>query len=63
MLRRVSGITVAEYLASFERLGYTPSLLEQTTGAEKPYASVAELLADWGETDELRDVLLLPDPA
>ncbi len=63
MLRRVSGTTVAEYLGSFEKLGYTPSLLEKATGAEKPYASVAELLADWGETDELRDVLLLPGPA
>jgi FkbM family methyltransferase len=63
MLRRVSGITIADYLSSFEKLGYTPSLLEKGTGAEKPYASVAELLADWGETDELRDVLLLPRPA
>jgi FkbM family methyltransferase len=63
MLRRVSGTTVAEYLGSFERLGYRPSLLEKATGAEKPYASVADLLADWGETDELRDVLLLPGPA
>jgi FkbM family methyltransferase len=63
MLRRVSGTTVSEYLGSFEKLGYTPSLLEKATGAEKPYASVTELLADWGETDELRDVLLLPDPA
>jgi FkbM family methyltransferase len=63
MLRRVSGTTVAEYLGYFEKLGYTPSLLEKATGVEKPYASVAELLADWGETDELRDVLLLPRPA
>jgi FkbM family methyltransferase len=63
MLRRVSGITVAEYLGTFETLGYTPSLLEKATGAEKPYTSVAELLADWGEADELRDVLLLPGPA
>ena len=63
MLRRVSGISVAEYLGSFEKLGYTPSLLEKTTGAEKPYDSVADLLADWGEVDELRDVLLLPGPA
>ena len=63
MLRRVSGTTVADYLGYFEELGYTPSLLEKATGAEKPYASVAELLADWGETDELRDVLLLPRPA
>jgi FkbM family methyltransferase len=60
MLRRVSGTTVGEYLGFFEKLGYTPSVLEKTTGAEKPYASVAELLADWGEADELRDVLLLP---
>jgi FkbM family methyltransferase len=63
MLRRVSGTTVADYLGYFEKLGYAPSLLEKATGAEKPYASVAELLADWGETDELRDVLLLPRPA
>ena len=63
MLRRVSGTSVAEYLGSFEKLGYTPMLLEKTTGAERPYASVAELLADWDEVDELRDVLLLPGPA
>jgi FkbM family methyltransferase len=63
MLRRVSGTTVAEYLGYFEKLGYAPSLLEKATGVEKPYASVAELVADWGETDELRDVLLLPRPA
>jgi hypothetical protein len=63
MLRRVSGSSVAEYLGSFEKLGYTPLLLEKTTGAERPYASLAELLADWGEVDELRDVLLLPGPA
>jgi hypothetical protein len=62
MLRRVSGTTVADYLGYFEHLGYTPSLLEKTTGAQKPYDSVAQLLADWGETDELRDVLLLPRP-
>ncbi len=60
MLLRVSGTTVADYLGYFERLGYTPSVLEKATGAEKPYPSVAELLADWGESDELRDVLLLP---
>jgi hypothetical protein len=59
----VSGTTVAEYLGSFEELGYAPSLLEKATGAEKSYSSVAALLADWGETDELRDVLLLPGPA
>jgi len=63
MLRRVSGMTMADYLGYFEKLGYAPSLLEKATGAEKAYASVAELLADWGETDELRDVLLLPGTA
>jgi FkbM family methyltransferase len=60
MLRRVSGTTVAGYLAYFEDLGYAPSVLEKATGAEKPYQSVADMLADWGEVDELRDVLLLP---
>jgi FkbM family methyltransferase len=63
MLRRVSGTTVADYLGYFESLGYVPSLLEKATGAQKPYDSVAHLLADWGETDELRDLLLLPRPA
>lgn len=60
MLLRVSGTTVADYLGYFEQLGYTPSILEKATGAEKPYPSVAELLADCGESDELRDVLLQP---
>jgi FkbM family methyltransferase len=63
MLRRVSGTTMADYLGYFEDLGYRPSLLEKGTGTEKAYDSVAHLLADWGETDELRDVLLLPSPA
>ncbi len=62
MLRRVSGTSVAEYLGYFESVGYTPALLEKASGAEKPYPSVAALLADWGETDELRDVLLVPSP-
>ncbi len=60
MLRRVSGTSVAEYLGYFERVGYTPTVLEKASGAEKPYPSVAALLADWGDTDELRDVLLIP---
>ncbi len=62
MLRRVSGTSVGEYLSYFEGLGYTPALLEKDTGTEKSYATVADLLADWGETDALRDVLLLPGP-
>ncbi len=63
MLRRVSGTTVAEYLGYFERLGYRPSLLEKGAGGQRTFASVAALLADIGETDELRDVLLLPSDA
>jgi len=59
MLRRVSGTSVADYLGYFERVGYTPAVLEKTSGAERPYSSVAALLADWGDTDELSDVLLL----
>jgi FkbM family methyltransferase len=60
MLKRVSGTTVADYLGYFESLGYAPSVLEKATGAEKPYPSVAAFLADWRDTDELRDVLLVP---
>ncbi len=61
MLRRVSATSVVDYLGYFEDLGYAPSVLEKATGATKQFASVAELLADWGDSDELRDVLLLPD--
>ena len=60
MLTRVSNSTLGEYLSYFEGLGYTAALLEKETGAEKQYASVTDLLADWGGRDELRDVLLLP---
>jgi FkbM family methyltransferase len=60
MLTRVSNTTLGEYLSYFESLGYTAALLEKETGTEKPYASVADLLADWGGRDELRDVLLRP---
>jgi len=62
MLRRVSGTTVADYLGYFESVGYTPVVLEKASGAEKPYPSVAALLSEWGDTDELRDVLLIPSP-
>ena len=60
MLRRVSGMSVADYLGYFESLGYAPSVLDKATGAEKPYPSVAALVADWQDSDELRDVLLVP---
>jgi FkbM family methyltransferase len=62
MLQRVSGQQVAEYLGYFGALGYRPSLLDKHSGTEKPYESVTALLDDWGDVDELRDVLLLPSP-
>jgi FkbM family methyltransferase len=62
MLRRVSDTTVADYLGYFENLGYTASVLGKSASSQRSYESVAHLLADWGETDELRDVLLLPRP-
>ena len=60
MLRRVSGTTVADYLGYFESLGYSIAALEKGSDAEKAYPSVAALLADWDDADELHDVLLLP---
>ena len=60
MLRRVSGTSVAEYLGYFEQQGYRPALLEAGRAQERPYASVAASLSDLGETDQLRDVLLIP---
>jgi FkbM family methyltransferase len=62
MLRRVSDTSVPDYLGYFEGLGYTCTLLEKS-GAETSYPSVAALIADWGDVDDLRDVLLLPDGA
>ncbi|MGO9854443.1 MAG: FkbM family methyltransferase [Acidimicrobiales bacterium] len=59
MLRRVSGTSVGDYLGYFEGFGYTPSLLEKATAAEKRYPSVRALLADWEDGDQLRDVLLV----
>ncbi|HXY26810.1 MAG TPA: FkbM family methyltransferase [Acidimicrobiales bacterium] len=60
MLRRVSDTSVVEYLSWFGDLGYRPSLLDKGSEEEWPYASVDALLADIGDTDELRDVLLVP---
>ena len=63
MLRRVSGMSIADYLGYFEGLGYALAVLEKSSGVEKPYRSVAALLEEWGDTDELHDVLLIPAPA
>ena len=59
---RALGYAVAETLGDFESVGYTPALLEKASGVEKPYPSVAALAGRLGETDELRDVLLVPSP-
>jgi hypothetical protein len=60
MLRNVSGVSIADYLSYFERLGYTLRVLESSTGAEKPYPSVSALLTEWGGRNELCDVMLFP---
>jgi FkbM family methyltransferase len=60
MLRQVSAESVADYLGYFEGLGYAPTVLEPSNGAERTYPSVAALLADWGGENNLRDVLLVP---
>jgi FkbM family methyltransferase len=60
MLGRVSGMSVRQYLGYFEDLGYRPTLLDSDGGAEKSYPSVDGMMADWGEEDQLRDVLLVP---
>jgi FkbM family methyltransferase len=63
MLRQVSAMSVEEYLGYFDRLGYTPTVLEPSTGAEDRYPSMDALLADWGGPKVLRDLLLIPsDP-
>jgi FkbM family methyltransferase len=60
MLRQVSAASIADYLGYFEGLGYAPTILEPSNGAEVPYPSVAALLEDWGGENNLRDVLLIP---
>jgi FkbM family methyltransferase len=60
MLARVSEMSIREYLGYFERLGYRPTLLDAHGGTETPYPSVDAMLGDWGEPDQLRDVLLIP---
>ena len=61
MLTRVSEMSVREYLGYFESIGYLPTLLDKVGGGEKPYPSVDAMLAEWGDLDELRDILLVPD--
>jgi len=51
MLRRVSEMSLGEYLGHFEALGYSPVLLDKETGEERPYADVATLLDSWEVKD------------
>jgi FkbM family methyltransferase len=60
MLTRVSEMSVRQYLGYFESIGYRPTLLDKAGDDDKSYPSVDAMLAEWGEADELRDVLLLP---
>jgi FkbM family methyltransferase len=59
MLERVSNMGLADYLGYFERQGYVPSVLERS-GARRSFPSMVELLADWHDLDELRDILMIP---
>ncbi len=65
MLRRVSGTSVAEVpLGLLRERGVHPGAPgEGEQHGEAISWSVAALLADWGETDKLHDVLLVPSPA
>jgi FkbM family methyltransferase len=60
MLERVSQMSLREYLGYFERLGYRATMLDARSGAETPYPSVAALLRDWTDLEEIADILLLP---
>jgi FkbM family methyltransferase len=63
MLQRVSEMSLADYLGYFERLGYRATMLDAATGTETPYPTMAALLRDWTDLEEIADVLLLPDEA
>jgi FkbM family methyltransferase len=60
MLDHVSAMSVSDYLGYFEDLGYSLTVLASSTGGGRPYPSVAALLEDWGDADELFDILLVP---
>ena len=61
MLERVSDMSLADYLGYFERLGYRATMLDAASGAETPYPTMAALLKDWTDLEEIADILLLPD--
>ena len=61
MLTRVSAMSVREYLGYFESIGYRPILLDKLGEDDTSYPSVDAMVSEWGEQDELRDVLLVPE--
>ena len=60
MLTRVSAMSAREYLGYFESIGYRPILLDKVGEDDTPYPSVDAMVSEWGDLDELRDVLLVP---
>jgi hypothetical protein len=60
MLDHVSAVSVADYLGYFEDLGYSPTVLDSSTGVENPYRTVAAMLDDWDGVNKLHDILLVP---
>lgn len=60
MTERVGGITPLEHLERIVDLGYALHLVDRGGGPPIPFASPADLLADWGDHLRLEDLLLLP---
>jgi FkbM family methyltransferase len=61
MLERVSEMSLADYLAYFESLGYRATMLDAASGSETSYPTMAALLEDWTDLEQIADVLLMPD--
>jgi FkbM family methyltransferase len=61
MLERVSDMSLLDYLGYFEQLGYSATMLDAASGSETLYPTMAALLHDWKDLDEIADILLLPE--
>ena len=61
MLERVSEMSLRDYLGLFEHLGYRATMLNARSGTETPYRTMAALLEEWTDLEEIADILLLPD--
>jgi FkbM family methyltransferase len=60
MTERVGGIAPLEHLQRIVQLGYALHLVDRGGGPPIPFASPADLLADWHDHLRLEDLLLLP---